>query len=78
MSPRCITYNNEVEENYGFNLLAGLNFDYDPVRVQIMGKLILSQNDVYSYLHHVESCQNVMMTPLTVERSALTTSHYDG
>jgi hypothetical protein len=53
-----------IEEERVHDFLGGLNSEYDPVRVQILGKKPLpSLQEVFSDVHNEESHHNTMLHP---------------
>ncbi|XP_020677216.1 uncharacterized protein LOC110095849, partial [Dendrobium catenatum] len=63
---------NFIEKNRVYDFLAGLNAEYDQVRVQILGKEEMSSlNETISLIRAEESRQGVMLEPKAVESSAM-------
>lgn len=63
--PKCkediIVYARHVEEFKNYELLVGLNPEYDQLRVNILGKNLLPPlNEVHAYLHREEKRRSTM------------------
>lgn len=68
-----------VESIQIFELLAGLNLEYEQVRVLLLGKDPLpSLNEVYAYIHREERRQKVMNVTASFEKSALVSTYTTG
>lgn len=64
-----------IEQERIIEFLAGLNGEYDPIIVQILGKEPLpSLHEVYAYIQHEESRREVMHHSPSQESSALVTT----
>ena len=63
-----------IEKDRVYDFLAGLNVEFDQVRVQILGKEeVQSLNETISLIRAEESRRGVMLEPQTVEGSAMVT-----
>jgi len=64
-----------TEQDRVYDFLAGLNVEFDPVRVQILSKEeVLSLNTVISIVRAEESRRNVMIQSVPVDGSAMVTN----
>ncbi|GFZ12733.1 hypothetical protein Acr_23g0011180 [Actinidia rufa] len=64
-----------IDQEQIIEFLAGLNPEYDQIRVQILGNEPLpSLQEVYSYVQHEESRREIMLHPPPPENSGLVTS----
>ena len=67
---------NYVERERIFEFLAGLNMEFDPVRVQILGKESMpSLNEVFSVIRAEEGRRTMMMEATHTEGSAMMITH---
>lgn len=65
-------YQKHIENIQIFEFLAGLNPEYEQVRVFILGiDPLLSLNEVYAHIHRDDKCQGVMNLPSSIEKSTL-------
>lgn len=62
-----------IDEQRVIMFLAGLSIDYDPIKVQLIGKTSCpTQLEVHARIQHEECCLHVMLpTVSTSEKSAL-------
>ncbi|XP_071926035.1 uncharacterized protein [Coffea arabica] len=71
-SEDAATLKNFIEKDRVYDFLAGLNVEFDQVRVQILGKERLSSlNETISLIRTEENRQEVMLEPKTLEGSAM-------
>lgn len=84
--PKCsedvVKYHKEVEESRVFDFLVGLNFEYDGIYIQILGKdPFPSLSEVYSYVQEEEDRRHAMLNPTSlssIEKSTLFSSNQRG
>ncbi|XP_071905634.1 uncharacterized protein [Coffea arabica] len=71
-SEDAATLKNFIEKDRVYDFLAGLNVEFDQVRVQILGKERLSSlNETISLVRAEENRREVMLEPKTLEGSAM-------
>ena len=71
-SEDAATLKNFIEKDRVYDFLAGLNVEFDQVRVQILGKERLSSlNETISLIRAEENRREVMLEPKTLEGSAM-------
>ena len=63
-----------IEKDRTYDFLAGLNVEFDPVRVQILGKGISSLNEAIAVIRAEESRRGVMLDVQSLDGSALLTT----
>lgn len=71
-STDAITLKKFIERDRVFEFLAGLNIEFDQVRIQILGKEeVSSLNEVISLVWAEESRRGVMLEPQSIDGSAM-------
>ncbi|XP_019256261.1 PREDICTED: uncharacterized protein LOC109234647 [Nicotiana attenuata] len=72
----AVLFQKLVEKERIYDFLAGLNPEYDQIRVQVLGKVPFpSLGDAYYYVQQEESRRGVMLYSAPTEKSGLTVSH---
>ena len=59
------------EKDKIYKFLIGLNSEFDPVRIQVLGKELSSLNETMASFWAKETCRGVMMEPQSTESSTL-------
>ncbi|GAV57085.1 UBN2_3 domain-containing protein, partial [Cephalotus follicularis] len=71
---KLLTYQKDIEKESVNAFLGGLNPEYDPIRVQVLGKeLFPTLREAYNLVQHEETCRNAMLHSVPPDRSALAT-----
>ncbi|GAV83732.1 UBN2_3 domain-containing protein [Cephalotus follicularis] len=69
---KLVTFQKDIEKERVYDFLAGLNPDYDQVRVQVLGKdPFPTLEEAYNLIQHEERRRNSMIPAVHPERSAL-------
>ncbi|XP_058186868.1 uncharacterized protein LOC131303840 [Rhododendron vialii] len=67
-----------MEKERVYDFLAGLDMELDPIRVQVLGRILFpSLGEAYSIVQQEESRRGAMLQPPTFDRSALVATPQD-